>query len=97
MEHQLGRFHLGAANEHTVYKAELVKVLLALNLLTGLACQLINAVLISLDNQAVIQALNNQTSKPSHYLLDLIHTACEKLQEKQDKLQNAADFCIAKQ
>ena len=51
---KISRFHLGAANEHTVYEAELVGVLLALNQLTSLACQLINAVLIGLDNQAVI-------------------------------------------
>ena len=93
---KISRFHLGAANKHTVYKAELVGVLLALNILTSLACQLINTVLIGLDNQAVIWALNDQTSKSSHYLLNLIHTACEKLQEKQDKLQNATDFHITK-
>ena len=51
---KISRFHLGAANEHTVYEAELVGVLLVLNLLTSLACQLINTVLISLDNQVVI-------------------------------------------
>ena len=94
---KISRFHLSAANKHTVYEAELVRVLLALSSLTSLACQLINAVLIGLDNQVVIWALNDQMSKPSHYLLNLIHMACEKLQEKQDKLQNAADFHIARQ
>ena len=29
---------------------------------------------------------------PSHYLLDHIHTAIGKLQDKQDKLQNAEEF-----
>ena len=89
---KISRFHLSTANEHTVYKAELVRVLLVLNPLINLVCQLTNTTLISLDNQAVIQVLNNEMPKPSHYLLDHIHSACEKLQDKQDKLQNAADF-----
>ena len=52
--------------------------------------------LISLDNQVAIKALNNQLPHPSHYLLDHIHTTIEKLHEKQDKLQNADDFSRAR-
>ena len=48
--------------------------------------------LIGLDNQAAIKALNNQSPHPSHYLLDHIHTTIENLHEKQDKLQNANNF-----
>lgn len=91
------RYHLGTPTEHTVYEAELVGILLALFLLTTLSCQLTNRVLIGLDNQASIRALNNQSSKPSHYLIDNIHTAAENLQAKQDKLQNAPEFRRARQ
>ena len=44
----------------------------------------------------MIQALNNQKLKPSHYLLNYIHTTSKGLHEKQDKLQNKADFCTAR-
>lgn len=58
----------------------------------NLTCQLTSTVLVGLDNQAVLHTLNNQNTKPSHHLLDHIHTAIEKLNEKQDKIQNQAIF-----
>ena len=87
------RAYLGSAKEHTVFEAKLVGVLLALSLLYNLTCQLTTLVIIGLDNQAVLCALNNQDTKLSHYLLDHIHTAVEKLHQKQDQAQNLADFC----
>lgn len=86
------RFHIGTSEEHTVYEVELVSILLALNLLTNLSCQLTNTTLIGLNNQAVIHVLSNQSPKLSHHLLDHIHSAVEKLHQKQDKLQNTTDF-----
>lgn len=79
--------HLRMSEDHTVYEAELIGIILALALLTKIASQFMNMVLIGLNNQATIHALNNETTKPSHHLLNLIHTAVEKLQEKQDKTQ----------
>ena len=76
------RFKLGTAEEHTIYEAELVGIILALYLLTSIIHQITHLVIISLNNQAAIRALTNQTAKPSHSLLDLIIAAVEKLQEK---------------
>ena len=87
------QYKLGTPEEHTVYEVELVGIILALHLLMSLACQLVNMTLISLDNQAVILALSNQSPKPSHYLLDIIHDAIGRLHVKQDKLQNVTVFC----
>lgn len=90
------KYHLGPTTHHTVYEAELVGIILALHLLTGRLCQLLNAVIIGLDNQAAIKALTNQTSKPSHYLLDQIHDASERLQQQQDKLRNSEEITLAR-
>ena len=38
------------------------------------------------------RTLNNQKTKPSHYLLDHIHKAVKKLNKKQGKIQNLAIF-----
>ena len=40
----------------------------------------------------MLHTLNNQDTKLSHHLLDHIHTAVEKLHQKQDQAQNLADF-----
>ena len=90
------RAHLGTAKEHTIHEAESTGVLLALSLLNNLSYQLTTTVHIGLNSQAIIHALNNQSAKPSYYLLDHIHTAVEKLQQKQDKLQNLANVCNAR-
>ena len=79
---ETSRCHLGTAEEHTIYEAELVGIILNLAMLTKLTSQFANTVLIGLDNQATIQALSNQTTKAAHHLLGLIHNAVEKLQEK---------------
>ena len=83
---------MGTADVHTVCEGESARVLLALSLLNNLLCQLTTTVLIGLDSQAIIHGLNNQNTKPSHYLLNHIHAAVENLHEKQDKLQNQIEF-----
>lgn len=55
--------------------------------------QLTETILISLENQAAIKALNSQKAKPSHYLMDRIHNAAEALHAKQDKLFNQRLVC----
>ena len=64
---KVSRAYLGKDEEHTIYKAELVGVLLALSLLHNLSSQLTTTTLIGLNNQAVIKSLNNQLSHPSHF------------------------------
>lgn len=93
---KIQRFRLGTPEEHTVHEVELVGILLVLFLLTKILHQITRPAIIGLDNQAAIHVLTNQSAKPSHYLLDLILAAAEKLQEKQDKTQNTPDFQKAK-
>ena len=85
------RVYLGIAQEHTVYKAEGVRLLLGLHLLHGLTRQLTHSVILGTDSQAVIKALNNQLSHSGHYLLDAIHLAAERLHTKQDGIINRED------
>ena len=93
---KIKRYHLGPQTKHTVYKAELVGIILTISLLTDLTSQITGKALIGLDNQASIYVLNDQSAKPSHYLLDHIHSTTETLQQKQDKIHNAATFKNAK-
>ena len=76
------RYQLGSETEHTVYEAEVTAVLLALHLLKQIERNL-RTVTIGVDNQAVLQGLKNQKSKPGHYLLDRVHDALEDFQVKQ--------------
>ena len=71
------RYCLGPLTRHTTYEAEIVDVILALQLIgkeRG-GCM----VSIKLDNQAVIQALNSREAKPGSSLLDLVHAHCNRL------------------
>ena len=84
--------HLGPLTTHMVYESKLIGLLLALHLLLGLTCQLLNTVIMGLDNQAMICSLSNQTPKPAHYILNTIHTTAEKLHQCQDHLQYKDTF-----
>ena len=61
------RYHLGSAREHTVFKAELVGLILAAHLLASNQ-PLPYPASIYVDNQAAIIASQSPTSKPGHYL-----------------------------
>ena len=82
------QFYLGTAQEHTVYEAEGVGLILGLHLLHGLTWQLTHPTILGTDSQAVIRALGNQRSHSGHYLLDAIHHAAERLHAKQDRIIN---------
>ena len=62
---------LGPLTCHTTYKAEVVGVLLALELIHREHSTL--STTIRLDNQAVIQALGSRHAKPAQALLNLVH------------------------
>ena len=68
------RYQLGLLTWHTTYDAEVVGVLLVLELIrresTG------HSATIRLDNQAIIQALGGCSTKPAQALLNLIHEGC---------------------
>lgn len=80
------RVYLGTAQEHTVYEAKGVSLLMGLHLLNGLSRRLTHPTVMGTDSQAVIKALKNQSSHPGQYLLDAIHRAAEGLHTKQDGL-----------
>ena len=79
---------LGTPQEHMVYEAEGVGLIMGLHLLNGLSRQLTHPTVIGTDSQAVIKALQNQCSHSGHYLLDVIHHAAKRLHVKQDSLIN---------
>ena len=81
------QLHLGAATKHTVYESELTGILLTLHLLLLLTKQITNTIIIGLDNQAAIWSLYNQNPRPSHYLIDQIHSVAEHLHSHQDRIQ----------
>ena len=82
------RLYLGTTQEHTIYEAEGVGLIMGLHLLNGLSCCLTHLTVLGTDSQAVIKALKNQRSHSGHYILNAIHHATERLHVKQDGLIN---------
>jgi len=65
--HRILHFHLGPVSEHTVHEAELVGILLALQLIkTEKEGQ--TSFLIGVDNQAALTAFNSDMRNPAHSL-----------------------------
>jgi hypothetical protein len=60
------RMHLGSLTDHTVYEAECVGVLLALDIIKSTASRHTQAARIFLDNQAVIRSLGKGTYPHEH-------------------------------
>ena len=61
------RYHLGKDSEHTVFEAELVGILLGLQLIKD-SRQSNLTYTIGVDNQAAIKSLTSMMDKPGHYL-----------------------------
>ena len=60
-------YHLGPEAEHTVYKAELVGLLLALHLISTERCGATSCS-IAVDNQAALKAFDLELRNPGHHL-----------------------------
>jgi len=76
-------YHLGSADEHTVYEAECIGIVLALHMLINdTRSRFPNKVLIGSDNQAAILGLRNQRPHPGHWILDLVLALAHKLKNK---------------
>jgi hypothetical protein len=60
-------FHLGPETEHTVHKAELVGMLLALHLISTEECNA-TSYLIAVDNQAMLKAYASDMHHPGHHI-----------------------------
>ena len=89
------RVYLGTIQEHTVYEAEGVGLIMGLHLLNGQSHWLIHPKVMGTDSQAVIKVLKNQHLHSGHYLLDTIHCSTKCLHTKQDGLINSDEKCQA--
>lgn len=79
-------YHLGSDKEHTVFEGETVGVLLSVRLVRLHIRTLkhrIRSVLIALDNQPAISALEKNRRQPAQYLLDAVHHEIERLRHEQ--------------
>ena len=65
------RFHLGTDVDHTVYKGEIIGMILTMELLRRTPH--IHKASLALDNKAAILATQVFTSKPGYYLMDIFH------------------------
>ena len=66
-------FYVGMPQQHIVYEAEGVGLIMGLHLLNCLSCQLTQPTVLGTDSQVVIRVLNNQLSHLGQYLLASIH------------------------
>jgi ribonuclease HI len=88
-------YHLGSENEHTVYEAEGVGIVMALYLLKVGYKHIDHSTSICSDSQALLKALGNLRSHTGHYILDKVHDFSEDLHAKQDGLINSIEQCEA--
>jgi len=82
------RLHLGTSSEHTVFEAELAGILLSSHLASSHP-RVRNSINFSIDNQAAIKSLQNNSKQPAQYLIDEIHRSTSDLhQEELKRLRN---------
>ncbi|KAJ3486250.1 hypothetical protein NLI96_g4374 [Meripilus lineatus] len=77
--------HLGQGADHTVFEGEVDGTVLGLDIVAS--TPRITRATILLDNQAAIRAINDQPARPGQYLVNLFHTAFERLQSKRQTLR----------
>jgi ribonuclease HI len=78
-------FHLGTADEHTVFEVELVGILMGLHLIEANKKGNISFS-IGADNQAAIKALTSKFDKPGHYLAAEVFRTAERIRKKRGKM-----------
>ena len=88
-------FYLGSDQEHTVYEAEGVGLIMGLHLLSTLHSRFIHPPILGSNSQVVIRVLDNQQMHPSQYIIDKIHQLVENLHRKQDRLINCGERELA--
>ncbi|KAG1736260.1 hypothetical protein EDD22DRAFT_787550, partial [Suillus occidentalis] len=76
------RFHLGSEKEHTMYEAEIVGMILAVELLREAGGE--GTMALGVDNQAAIRATNAFQSQPGHYLVNKLHDDLRMLLPERD-------------
>ena len=73
-------FHLGKMEEHTIFEAKLVGMLLGLQLIKNRLAKNV-AYAIGVDNQAAIRSLASKLNKPGHYLAAEVLDAVTQLKK----------------
>ena len=71
----MSSYCLGLLLQHTTYEAEIIGMLLTLQLVSNE--DEADTVSIRLDNQAIVWALTNCKAQPAQSLLDVIHGLCD--------------------
>jgi hypothetical protein len=77
-------FHLGSAEEHTVFEAKLVGILLRLQLIRTHPTGKVSYA-IGVDNQAAIKALASGLDKPGHYIAAEVLNTAARLRKTKGK------------
>ncbi|SJL09301.1 uncharacterized protein ARMOST_12678 [Armillaria ostoyae] len=77
--------HLGPDTHHTVFEAELVGALLAIDIIKSTPC--LTKATILLDSQAAILALQSGKTKSGRYLVEEFHNQVRKLQASRKTLR----------
>jgi ribonuclease HI len=78
------RFYLGSDQEHTVYEAEIVGMILAVQLLKEAGGNRGGTMSLGINNQAAITATSAFQSRPGHYLMDAFHDDLRSLIPEHD-------------
>jgi hypothetical protein len=73
------RYQLGCARKHTIFEGELVGIILGTHLASTHPTMGLD-INFSIDNQAAIKAMQNNSSQPAQYLIDEIHRCTGLLQ-----------------
>eukprot|EP00918_Siedleckia_nematoides_P067420 GHVU01146787.1.p1 GENE.GHVU01146787.1~~GHVU01146787.1.p1 ORF type:complete len:468 (+),score=28.56 GHVU01146787.1:74-1405(+) len=77
------QYYLGSEDDHEVYEAECVGMLLALQIVSNLPRRTVKQLTIWADNLAAILATDSPRPGPSHYILDSFHKALQRLRMQQ--------------
>ncbi len=78
------RYRLGMDDEHTVFEAEVVGILLGLHLIKSKARSK-TSVTLGVDNQAILKVLKSKLNKAGHYLAAEIIKLAATIQKKKGK------------
>ena len=75
------KLHLGSADHHTVYEAELAGILLGLHLIKTERRSKVKCA-INIDNQAALKAINSEMTKPGQHIAAKILRAVKQLKAR---------------
>lgn len=78
------RYYLGNANQHTVFEAELIGLILATKIAND--AKNLRKLDLLIDNQAAIKALEDDTATARSYLIPILIKALERLKAKNKRL-----------